>query len=959
MRVAPIGHLGPDEYGQYIKDVLQREGVHEVRPLIGLEHLDDSLKQTLLCFVLVAPDSAHSFCSRYDFGPWPLLPGVTTMPPPAWQALQDTRAVYLNGCLFDELPSDMVLSVLLQAKNNGAVICFDPGPRSWVLSSGSRRQTLDALLDLSDIVVMTEEEALAVTGQAGAQAAAQWVLNRPESSTQWSIVKQGSSGSVLCSRQPPAVYNQSALQVPVGDTVGCGDSFAAAIVLGYIRGYDIPATMALANAVGAATAMGTGAGEMYPSANTIMQAACSWTQLQVIMDPYQSQARAHEQGPAEHGPSGQPPQAFTALQRYDAADGRGEQHVRHRTANRCYRLLEVDLAAALLHLVPYLQQQQAAAVALPTPKAAAVSNPTAEGHPHQQGQFNLQATQYQPPPQYHQPPYYQHNIIPPPVHSLSLNPDPHGTGSGPQNQYQPHPHANSIPQPVHTQLAHPMPQSYRMVQQGSHSHPQAQPRSPHGAQHQFQVLPNLSSESLRGPSLQQPQGLTAEHSSALALPPGDHPLQATPAKQQAHPPEASQIPRYDEAVLTTPAHSQDGVPMHQPYGAGPSQPQGPVGHFCQQPQAQHQVSEGTRHRSPSLEPIPLLYTLPPHSIAPEGSNVLQPASVPPRIAQYHHQPYAQPNPPSQTPQAPNQNQQHYPPSSYHTPAPHPPQGSHPQSYPQLAQPPQQLTSSLQYMLTAQQPPQHGVQYYQQQLQLQHQQQQPHSVLHEQGTASSASQGSRAVAGVQGHPGYAPGLMIADYGGGHSAGASDEALGKKRKKEKARLPTAYNIFVREEITRLKAQNPAMSHKEAFGIAADHWQYSPNNSGLAKKRRVKAAAAEATTAAPSPTAHLNPSSLILGALAPRHQGQWTCPQLSSIGAFSHSPMWVSNPQQREEGLHPPLLGHCRGHMDWTIQSRGRGVLQQPWQCRAKSNLSREDSVRSARLSLWGWTAGQRSM
>ncbi len=58
-----------------------------------------------------------------------------------------------------------------------------------------------------------QEEALAVTGQTGAQAAAQWVLNRPKASTQWSIVKQGSSGSVLCSRQPPAVYNQSALQV--------------------------------------------------------------------------------------------------------------------------------------------------------------------------------------------------------------------------------------------------------------------------------------------------------------------------------------------------------------------------------------------------------------------------------------------------------------------------------------------------------------------------------------------------------------------------------------------------------------------------------------------------------------------------------------------------------------------------------------------------------------------------
>ena len=61
--------------------------------------------------------------------------------------------------------------------------------------------------------VCVQEEALAVTGQTGAQAAAQWVLNRPKSSTQWSIVKQGSSGSVLCSRQSPAVYNQSALEV--------------------------------------------------------------------------------------------------------------------------------------------------------------------------------------------------------------------------------------------------------------------------------------------------------------------------------------------------------------------------------------------------------------------------------------------------------------------------------------------------------------------------------------------------------------------------------------------------------------------------------------------------------------------------------------------------------------------------------------------------------------------------
>ncbi len=45
-------------------------------------------------------------------------------------------------------------------------------------------------------------------------------------------------------------------QVDVKDTVGCGDSFAAAVVLGYIRGHAVPPTLALANAVRPARAPG-------------------------------------------------------------------------------------------------------------------------------------------------------------------------------------------------------------------------------------------------------------------------------------------------------------------------------------------------------------------------------------------------------------------------------------------------------------------------------------------------------------------------------------------------------------------------------------------------------------------------------------------------------------------------------------------------------------------------------
>ena len=59
-------------------------------------------------------------------------------------------------------------------------------------------------------------------------------------------------------------------QVAVQDTVGCGDAFAAGITLGYTQQQSLAGTMALANAVGAATAMGTGAGRNVATADTVL-----------------------------------------------------------------------------------------------------------------------------------------------------------------------------------------------------------------------------------------------------------------------------------------------------------------------------------------------------------------------------------------------------------------------------------------------------------------------------------------------------------------------------------------------------------------------------------------------------------------------------------------------------------------------------------------------------------------
>ncbi|EOA37844.1 hypothetical protein CARUB_v10012024mg [Capsella rubella] len=48
---------------------------------------------------------------------------------------------------------------------------------------------------------------------------------------------------------------------------------------------------------------------------------------------------------------------------------------------------------------------------------------------------------------------------------------------------------------------------------------------------------------------------------------------------------------------------------------------------------------------------------------------------------------------------------------------------------------------------------------------------------------------------------------------------------KPPEKRQRAPSAYNCFIKEEIRRLKSQNPSMAHKEAFSLAAKNWAHFP--------------------------------------------------------------------------------------------------------------------------------------
>lgn len=90
------------------------------------------------------------------------------------------------------------------------------------------------------MITLTEDEAAQITGERDPRAACLHLLLRPGAVTRWVIVKLGAKGALLAEAPPRGIMShlserdvrfvqQPAFSVPVEDTVGCGDSFAAAV----------------------------------------------------------------------------------------------------------------------------------------------------------------------------------------------------------------------------------------------------------------------------------------------------------------------------------------------------------------------------------------------------------------------------------------------------------------------------------------------------------------------------------------------------------------------------------------------------------------------------------------------------------------------------------------------------------------------------------------------------------
>ncbi|XVF34640.1 hypothetical protein REPUB_Repub18cG0076300 [Reevesia pubescens] len=56
--------------------------------------------------------------------------------------------------------------------------------------------------------------------------------------------------------------------------------------------------------------------------------------------------------------------------------------------------------------------------------------------------------------------------------------------------------------------------------------------------------------------------------------------------------------------------------------------------------------------------------------------------------------------------------------------------------------------------------------------------------------------------------------------------TEERIVNRPPEKRQRVPSAYNQFIKEKIQRIKANNPDISHREAFSTAAKNWAHFPH-------------------------------------------------------------------------------------------------------------------------------------
>ena len=244
LAVCALGEVGDDRFGAIVSSGLKREGVEvgRLRVVAGGE--------TPVAGVLVDARGEPAYLG---------YPGTLRQAelPPEWaETIDAAQALFADGWADHSENGALVLQALERAQRAGRPVFFDPGPGNPAVASGWHVQAAAR----STVVLATEEEARRLTGLRDPIESARALLALgPE----LVVLKRGVAGCVLV--RADAMHIAPGLPVDARDATGAGDSLAAAVIYGHLRGLALADLGTLANATGAAKVEKLGTGHNVPT----------------------------------------------------------------------------------------------------------------------------------------------------------------------------------------------------------------------------------------------------------------------------------------------------------------------------------------------------------------------------------------------------------------------------------------------------------------------------------------------------------------------------------------------------------------------------------------------------------------------------------------------------------------------------------------------------------------------
>lgn len=207
-----IGKVGADMHGSFLIDTLQSENIN-TRAIV-----EDLHCFTTLAFVEIDAGGER----RFSFA---RKPGADAMLRPDEldrELLENCQIFHFGSLSLTNQPArSATLKAIEIAKRAGALISYDPNYRAslWDSPAAALEQMLPVIL-LADVMKVSDEESLLLTGKTDYLEAAQALLNK---GLKFVAVTLGSKGVLIASRDRHELLD--AFPVQAVDTTGAGDSF--------------------------------------------------------------------------------------------------------------------------------------------------------------------------------------------------------------------------------------------------------------------------------------------------------------------------------------------------------------------------------------------------------------------------------------------------------------------------------------------------------------------------------------------------------------------------------------------------------------------------------------------------------------------------------------------------------------------------------------------------------------